>query len=163
MMFSHEKSGCSYLPREGIVAARALNFRVRNGIGCVRLAIAAAAWKGKHPPETECHSSLLSDKVNRNSAYLTFLHVLVPGKGKGQSPRAIGASWLCSSRCLHRTSIEPLAWRCPYSIKDGRPSLGRGFALRCSQRLSRPRAAFRRCHWRDNRTTVAAFPLVLAY
>ena len=38
----HQKSGCSYLPQEGIVAARALNFRVRNGIGCVRLAIAAA-------------------------------------------------------------------------------------------------------------------------
>ena len=41
-VFYHQKSGCSYLPREVIVAAKALNFRVRNGIGCVRLAIAAA-------------------------------------------------------------------------------------------------------------------------
>jgi hypothetical protein len=128
-----------------------------------------SAWPSQPPcqdtlraPRTECHSSLLSDKVNRNSAS-PKASCPAPRKGKGQSPRAIGASWLCSSRCLHRTSIEPLAWWCPYSIKDGRPSLGRGFALRCSQRLSRPRAAFRRCHWRDNRTTVAAFPLVLAY
>jgi len=48
-------------------------------------------------------------------------------------------------------------------LRGGRPGLGSGFALRCSQRLSVPRAAFRRCHWRDSRTTVAAFPLVLAY
>ena len=64
----HEKSGCSYLPREGIVAARALNFRVRNGIGCVRLAIAAAD-RALRPLKTECHSPYVSDKVNRNSAY----------------------------------------------------------------------------------------------
>ena len=40
--FSTKKSGCSYLPHTGIVAAQALNFRVRHGIGCVRRAIAAA-------------------------------------------------------------------------------------------------------------------------
>jgi hypothetical protein len=82
---------------------------------------------------------------------------------KGQSPRAIGASCLCMSPCLQRTSIEPVTYRCPYQLCCGRPSLGSGFALRCSQRLSVPRAAFRRCLWRDSRTTVAAFPLVLAY
>ena len=41
----YRKSGCSYLPPWGIVAARALNFRVRYGIGCVRRAIAAADEK----------------------------------------------------------------------------------------------------------------------
>ena len=33
---------------------------------------------------------------------------------KGRSPRAIGASCLCMSPCLQRTSIEPVTYRCPY-------------------------------------------------
>ena len=64
-MIRNRKSGCSYLPPGGIVAARALNFRVRYGIGCVRRAIAAADEKRKRTvleeirsPETECHSPL---------------------------------------------------------------------------------------------------------
>jgi hypothetical protein len=40
-----KKAAAGYLPPEGIFAAEALNFRVRNGIGCVRLAIAAAETK----------------------------------------------------------------------------------------------------------------------
>ena len=56
--FRHAKSGCSYLPREGIFAARALNFRVRNGIGCVRLAIAAADWQRPMLPGNRMPQSL---------------------------------------------------------------------------------------------------------
>ena len=64
--------------------------------------------------------------------------------------------------CTGRPSNGSLARALTHS-RDGRPSLGSGFALRCSQRLSGPRAASRRCPWRDNRATVAASILVLAY
>ena len=45
-----KKSGSRLSSPEGIVAAEALNFRVRNGIGCVRLAIAAACPCTEHVP-----------------------------------------------------------------------------------------------------------------
>ena len=40
--FFTKKAAASYLPPRGIFAAAALNFRVRDGIGCVRRAVAAA-------------------------------------------------------------------------------------------------------------------------
>ena len=46
--------------------------------------------------------------------------------------------------CTGRPSNGSLARALTHS-RDGRPSLGSGFALRCSQRLSGPRAASRRC------------------
>lgn len=44
-----------------------------------------------------------------------------------------------------------------------RPYLGRGFPLRCFQRLSRPYIATRQCHWRDNRNTRGTSTPVLSY
>lgn len=157
----HQKSGCSYLPHEGIFAARALNFRVRNGIGCVRLAIAAA--------DSESHdlwepNAIVPYQSNRNCAIYDWNHIrFLQGE---RIDRVLGLLVRPGSArrraCTERPSNHSLSGALT-PLLDGRPSLGRGFALRCSQRLSRPRAAFRRCLWRDNRTTVAAFPLVLAY
>ena len=45
----------------------------------------------------------------------------------------------------------------------GRSGLEGGFPLRCLQRLSRPRLATRRRHWRDDRCTRGASVPVLSY
>ena len=47
--------------------------------------------------------------------------------------------------------------------KDGRSSLGQGFALICFQRLSTPDVATRRCSWRNNRHTRGLSLPVLSY
>ncbi len=45
----------------------------------------------------------------------------------------------------------------------GRSHLGRGFPLRCFQRLSLPHLATRQCRWRDNRYTIGPSIPVLSY
>ena len=125
-----------------------------------------SAWPSQPPigsvpcsPETECHSPY-SLSLNRNSA--TFRTRPVPFRGKTESlGLLVRPGSAARAACTGRPSNHSLGGALtPFG---GRPSLGMGFALRCSQRLSLPGAAFRRCRWRDNRTTVAPFPLVLAY
>ena len=53
--------------------------------------------------------------------------------------------------------------RALHDLHQRRTNPGAGFALRCSQRLSVPRAAARPWDWRPNRCTVASSPPVLAY
>ena len=81
-----------------------------------------------------------------------------------QASRAIGAPRLCTSRCLRLASINRVYFPGPFmDIVQRRTDPGAGFALRCSQRLSVPRAAARPWDWRPNRCTVASSPPVLAY
>ena len=93
------------------------------------------------------------------------------GRREGRSPtggaahraaasvRAISAARLNTSPCSHLRPIDVV-------VSDGpqrRPHLGGGFALRCTQRLSRPDAATRPCAWRRNRHTVGPSDPVLSY
>lgn len=81
-----------------------------------------------------------------------------------QASRAIGAPRLCTSRCLRLASINRVYFPGPFMEHvQRRTDPGAGFALRCSQRLSVPRAAARPWDWRPNRCTVASSPPVLAY
>ena len=81
-----------------------------------------------------------------------------------QASRAIGAPRLCTSRCLRLASIHRVYFPGPFmDIVQRRTDPGAGFALRCFQRLSVPRAAARPWDWRPNRCTVASSPPVLAY
>ena len=81
-----------------------------------------------------------------------------------QASRAIGAPRLCTSRCLRLASIHRVYFPGPFMEHvQRRTDPGAGFALRCSQRLSVPRAAARPWDWRPNRCTVASSPPVLAY
>ena len=118
---------------------------------------------GARPLKTECHSPCQEEKRRRRFPKKCEPR---PHPRKGGRDGVLGllvrpgsASRLA---CTGRPSNGSLARALTHS-RDGRPSLGSGFALRCSQRLSGPRAASRRCPWRDNRATVAASILVLAY
>ena len=76
-----------------------------------------------------------------------------------QASRAIGAPRLCTSRCLRLASINRVYFPGPFMEHvQRRTDPGAGFALRCSQRLSVPRAAARPWDWRPNRCTVASSP-----
>ena len=116
--------------------------------------------EGARPLKTGCHVLV----KNRSEDGATYALPRPPGKAGrdgvlGLLERPGSASRLA---CTGRPSNGSLARALTHS-RDGRPRLGSGFALRCSQRLSGPRAASRRCPWRDNRATVAASILVLAY
>ena len=107
--FNHEKSGRSYLPPRGIFAARRLTSEFGMGSG-------VSAWprgrrwnEGCGSLKTECHSPVPRQKDEANAENDSG-----PFPLKGRSPRAIGASCLCMSPCLQRTSIEPVTYRCPY-------------------------------------------------
>ncbi len=60
--------------------------------------------------------------------------------------------------CLH---VEPI--NAVVSCDPMKPNLEDGFALRCFQRLSKPKVATRRCPWWDSRYTRASSFPVLSY
>ena len=140
-----------------IIAAGELRFRVRHGNGHVLPAIAAASYHTHGPREPrELHIS--------SNPTLPEHSMQRANRCARQASRAIGAPRLCTSRCLRLASIYRVYFPGPFMEHvQRRTDPGAGFALRCSQRLSVPRAAARPWDWRPNRCTVASSPPVLAY
>ena len=114
------------------------------------------------PLKTECHRPFLPEEWKRRRRFPSLRAPAFPEGKDGVLGLLVRPGSASRLACTGRPSNGSLARALTHS-RDGRPSLGSGFALRCSQRLSGPRAASRRCPWRGNRTTVAASILVLAY
>ena len=79
------------------------------------------------------------------------------------SPRLISTGQLNALPRLYPRPINVVVYHEPYSIKDGRVNLGKGFVLRCFQRLSSPHVATQRCPWWNNWYTIGASIPVLSY
>ena len=158
-IFSHKqkKRQRAAFARRAIIAAGELRFRVRHGNGHVLPAIAAASYLHHGPREPrELHIS--------SNPTLPEHSMQRANTCARQASRAIGAPRLCTSRCLRLASIHRVYFPGPFMEHvQRRTDPGAGFALRCSQRLSVPRAAARPWDWRPNRCTVASSPPVLAY
>ena len=117
-----DESGCAYLAPRGIVGVRRLasEFGMGSGVSAGRSQpplrrtvrfVGRESWK----PNA---IAFLKQKVRMMCPERIARHggdCLLPQK-KDRSPRAIGASRLCSSRCLRRTSIERVAYPCPYPL-----------------------------------------------
>ena len=144
--------------RRAIIAAGELRFRVRHGNGHVLPAIAAASYL-HHGPREPRELQIVSSNPT-----LPEHSMQRANRCARQASRAIGAPRLCTSRCLRLASIYRVYFPGPFMEHvQRRTDPGAGFALRCSQRLSVPRAAARPWDWRPNRCTVASSPPVLAY
>ena len=76
---------------------------------------------------------------------------------------AVSTGPLRRSPALHARPIDLVFFQEPSSTRDGRPSLGGGFTLRCLQRLSRPYVATQRCRERDNWHTSGTSLPILSY
>ena len=83
----------------------------------------------------------------------------------GQASRAISTTLASHITALPHLAYQRRSLRRPFRglIVPVRSHLGRGFPLRCFQRLSCPNIATRQCHWRDNRNTRGSSTPVLSY
>ena len=83
--------------------------------------------------------------------------------GGSQATRSISTGQLSALPRVHFPPIELVIFQRPSGGKPREIGLGRGFPLRCFQRLSLPNIATRRCRWRDNRNTRGSSTPVLSY
>jgi hypothetical protein len=83
--------------------------------------------------------------------------------GKCQAGRPIRTGKLHISRCFHTQPMSSLSSRGLVRLATGKSYLGRGFPLRCFQRLSRPNMATQHYHWHDNWSTRGSSNSVLSY
>jgi hypothetical protein len=147
------------------MGAGALNFRVRNGNGCFHAAIAAgklcAANAAKSAFDSECKGEATGCFSLCRKAGLAVSSRM--SAERDQASRAISTGKLNASPRLHLQPINVVVFHGSLGLSPGRSYLGRGFALRCFQRLSLPDMATRRCHWRDNRITRGPSTSVLSY
>ena len=145
--------------RRSTMGAGAFHGRVRDGIGCGVPAVATG-------PPGRILSRGIRDRLCSSRARVSRLGAAcgVPFGTSRQrlDPSSFGrlGPFGCAGRpaCTHGLST---CWSGTALI--GRHGLEGGFPLRCLQRLSRPRLATRRCHWRDNRCTRGASVPVLSY
>ena len=85
-------------------------------------------------------------------------------KREDQAARPISTARLKRLHALHLPPINAVVSCGPSgTLRCGRSHLGRGFPLRCFQRLSLPDIATLRCPWRDNRYTSGQSTPVLSY
>lgn len=143
---------CPTLPEgfpSSTIGAGRLNFRVRDGYGCVSAAVATGKFCVAH----WCWCCCGGFMVSTSWVWFGF-----------SSPRPISTGKLSTLLCVHFRPIYVVVFHGPYPhVWGGRSHLGTGFALRCFQRLSFPQVASQRCPWRDNWYTRAASIPVLSY
>ena len=121
-----KKAAASYLPLRVFSPPRRLTseFGMESGV---------SAWLSPPPGssmpcplETECHCPQPFEKKLR--FYEPPGRSALPPAGKiWRSPRAIGATWLCTLPCLHRSSIKRVTCPCPYPLS--------GWEAYCRERL----------------------------
>jgi hypothetical protein len=132
------------------IGAEGLNFRVRDGNGCIPFAIAA--------------ENLISERIQ--SGY-GFHDVCVSDLYRlfcGQASRPISTGKLNTLLCLHIRPINLVIFEGSSGNRScGISNLGVGFPLRCFQRLSFPNLATQPCRWRDNWSTIGSSIPVLSY
>ena len=131
------------------IGAERLNFRVRDGNGCLPFAIA-----------TE----------NLNFGDQSEYGLQAPSKHDlcrlfcGQASRLISTGKLNTLLCLHTRPINLVVFKESLgNLRCGISNLGVGFPLRCFQRLSFPNLATQPCRWRDNWNTIGSSIPVLSY
>ena len=136
----------SHVLRRSTIGVTALNGRVRDGIGC--LAVAMTTKPRKNPWE-------------RTSMFLSaFDRAVCPAvSGSNQAYRAISTGQLNALLHLHLRPIDVVV----FHGSQGRPCFEGGFPLRCLQRLSCPFIATQHCRWHDNWSTSGTFTPVLSY
>ena len=141
------------------IRAVELNGRVRDGNGCSLYAIVTSKEENRGRERVRaCRNGRSSPKR------CSTLGEKPEGGGTGQASRAISTAQLHVLPRFHLLPINVLVSYGPSETRrSGSIHLGRGFPLRCFQRLSRPDVATRRCSWRNNRyTSGRSFP-VLSY
>ena len=137
VLLSHTGLPCS------TIGAIELNFRVRNGIGCILYAIVTGKIVWVYI-RTEMSTGII--KIDQVS-------------------RLISITRLSTLLHLHLWPIKPVFyWKSSVPPKrKGKSYLGMGFALICFQRLSLPNVATLQCRWCDNRYTRGSSTSVLSY
>ena len=140
----------SHVLRRSTIGAAALNFRVRDGIGCFACAMTTR-------PGKEHHIRRLG--ACRLSSLLLLFRYSLAVSGSNQAYRAISTSQLNALLRLHLWPIDVVVFHGP----QGRPCFEGGFPLRCLQRLSCPNIATQHYRWHDNWSTSGSFNPVLSY
>jgi hypothetical protein len=164
--FRVERYSLAFLSRSGgdllshdlcrsTIGATALNFRVRDGIGCLARAMTTRPGKKRHIRAGFARSFVkpASDRVSGAGRFGLAV------SGSDQAFRAISTGQLNALLRLHLRPIDVVVFHGP----QGRPCFEGGFPLRCLQRLSCPFIATLHCGWRHNRSTSGTFTPVLSY
>lgn len=166
------------LPRScprSTIGAEGLNCRVRNGNGCDPLAMATeklglvkdagrledatSQLTGRDDGRVAVVHTSLKGAVWIESKAIEFASAQSTSKNNGQAERSISTGKLNASLRLHIPPIKLVVFQRP----SGKSHLGRGFPLRCFQRLSRPCIATQRHSWRNDWYTRGMFTPVLSY
>ena len=153
------------------MGAEVFHGRVRDGIGCVNLAmtigppgrilgyalggVCVVCWDG---PPCKLRGNLQGTRARLGAACGVVFGTTLRWRG-WEFDRAIRTARLHRLPGFHLRPINVLVWHGP----RGRPRLEGGFLLRCLQQLSRPHLATQLCHWRDNWCTRGASIPVLSY
>ena len=140
----------SHVLRRSTIGVTALNGRVRDGIGCLAVAMTT---KPRKRPGAFCAPMNIS--VVPSGAF-EFCPAVA---GSNQANRAISTGQLNALLRLHLRPIDVVV----FHGSQGRPCFEGGFPLRCLQRLSCPDIATLHCRWHDNRSTSGPFNPVLSY
>src|SRR5512142_2496036 len=156
----------TYFPRSGlapsIIGPALLNFRVRDGNGCGQrgrvtrtLCFFQGAGTGiglrrAAPMIISKYRLKVVPRLERATTSSCFSGCRVR--------RLISTARLKPLRALHLQPINLV-----FSQEPMKPDLGRGFALRCFQRLSPPNVATVQCPWQDNTYTRGWCFSVLSY
>ena len=119
--------------RQSTIGANSFHVRVRDGIGCLSVAI-------------------VTRKLISNKTFLCTTIVIKPIE------LLVLVSFI---HCC--TSTPNLSTWWSSTTLMGKSSIQVGFPLRCFQRLSRPYIATQRCFWRNNWYTSGTFIPVLSY
>ncbi len=136
------------------MGAEVFHGRVRDGIGCVNLAMTTG------PPGRILGMVWVCVRCARLGAACGVLLWRGVWGGFGwEFIRAIRTARLHRLPGFYLRPIDVLVWHGPW----GRPRLEGGFLLRCLQQLSRPHLATQLCRWRDNWYTRGASIPVLSY
>jgi hypothetical protein len=148
----------SHVLRRSTIAAAALNFRDRDGIGCFARAIATKPEK-KHTSVAVILASVRSLAIGIVLLSTEPGVVCLAVSVSNQACRAISTGRLNALLRLHLRPIDVVVYHGP----QGRPCFEGGFPLRCLQRLSCPFMATQHCRGRDNWSTSGTFTPVLSY
>jgi hypothetical protein len=130
--------------RGSTIGADRLNDRVRDGNGCGPVALVAS-----------------KSGVTTNVCVVVMPRI---DSRRDQASRGISTARLKRLRAVHLPPINVVVSHAPLgALRLGSVHLGKGFPLRCIQRLSPRDIANRRCLWRDSRDTRGRFVRVLSY
>ncbi len=140
----------SHVLRRSTIGVTALNGRVRDGIGCLAVAIATK------PEKKQNHRCGIGPRCRLSFAFDCSSHAVT---GSDQAYRAISTGQLNALLHLHLRPIDVVVYHGP----QGRPCFEGGFPLRCLQRLSCPNIATQHYRWHDNWSTSGPFTPVLSY